>query len=1009
MSILEKRLPGNPADVDPELGDAERRQMVVAVDEAGHQHSAGEVHCPGIRPAPGLDILGGPDKDNLIAPDGDGFRLGIGRIHGVNQAALVNPIGLPTAPTNIPATPFARRVSRFPARRWWPRFPRSPEPAEMTSKSPTADVTTSRGTFSTVAATAVFSSVGSGTTAPGRGLTLDFGTLTNANTTNAATETLVVTYRAVVLNSTNNNRGNQRNNAVEWRWQDDFGPQAVQDSAPNVQLVEPTLVVFKEASPVTGQAGDTITFTIEVRQAGVSNADAFDVELSDLIPGDMTYVAGSLLHTGGVAPTVLSESGGTVTAVWNTFPDTNSSFLRFAVTLDSSVVPGQVLTNQALVLYTSLPGDVTTAQSTHNTLSTERTGDITDPGGTANDYRAADPADVTVVDPDILGKTIVATSEFLTGGTNVSIGEIVRYRLQATLIEGTNTAYQFVDRLPAGLSFIDPAQVRISFISDSPIGSAADLAGANGGPIPPTFVMPASRVTVVGQQITFDFGTLVDTDLDAGQESVVLEFNALVLNTADTNDGDVKSNVFDLMTGGELVDQSPFVDVTIVEPSITKLDKTILGPLPTDAGDPVTYRLTLSNTGAGPAWNVRVVDVLDPAYYTLLLPPTATTTCVGGVIVDRSVGTTVDIEFGCMDVGMSAEIIYTAVLKTAVEPSQVLVNTASLTYTSLTGPNGTLVNPTGSSTPGTSGSSTGERNGSGGVNDYTDTDSQSIVLQSPTFAKSLTATNQSHTTGLDVAIGEIVTYTAVITVPEGTLSGTRMVDTPEPGLAIVDVVSIVPSNAAVLATSIGTFDDVRDSANATLPVSGNTVTLNFGTLTNTDTDNGVAETLTVIYRAVVLNTVANSRGLPLVNRAEWTWSQGTLTDAAEPVTIVEPALSISKANGDPVIGDAGDVITFAILVQHHLESNADAFDVSLTDLINSLAGANKMTFVPGSVAVVNAGGAALHPGFPDETGGDLALEWNLFPLGATSTVTFAVTLDTTVTPGDILTNTADLA
>lgn len=113
---------------------------------------------------------------------------------------------------------------------------------------------------------------------------------------------------------------------------------------------------------------------------------------------------------------------------------------------------------------------------------------------------------------------------------------------------------------------------------------------------------------------------------------------------------------------------------------------------------------------------------------------------------------------------MSAEIIYTAVLKTAVEPSQVLVNTANLTYTSLTGPNGTPINPTGSSTPGTSGSSTGERNGSGGVNDYTDTDSQSIVLHSPTFAKSLTATNQSHTAGLDVAIGEIVTYTAVLTV-----------------------------------------------------------------------------------------------------------------------------------------------------------------------------------------------------------------------------------------------------
>lgn len=171
----------------------------------------------------------------------------------------------------------------------------------------------------------------------------------------------MITYRAVVLNSTDNDRGVQLNNLADWQWQDDFGPQSVQDSADNVRIVEPTLVVFKEASPVSGQAGDTITFTIEIRHAGVSNADAFDVELSDLIPADMTYVAGSLLHTGGVAPTTLSESGGTVRAVWSTFPDNNSSFLRFAVTLDSSVVPGQVITNQAQVLYTSLPGDVTTA------------------------------------------------------------------------------------------------------------------------------------------------------------------------------------------------------------------------------------------------------------------------------------------------------------------------------------------------------------------------------------------------------------------------------------------------------------------------------------------------------------------------------------------------------------------------------------------------------------------------------------------------------------------------
>jgi uncharacterized repeat protein (TIGR01451 family) len=113
------------------------------------------------------------------------------------------------------------------------------------------------------------------------------------DTDDGLAETITVTYRAVVLNGTNNNRGNQRNNLAVWQWEDDFGLQTVQDSADNVRIVEPTLIVFKEAVPLTGQAGDTITFTLGVRHVGVSNADAFNVVLTDVIPADMTYVPAS--------------------------------------------------------------------------------------------------------------------------------------------------------------------------------------------------------------------------------------------------------------------------------------------------------------------------------------------------------------------------------------------------------------------------------------------------------------------------------------------------------------------------------------------------------------------------------------------------------------------------------------------------------------------------------------------------------------------------------------------
>jgi fimbrial isopeptide formation D2 family protein/uncharacterized repeat protein (TIGR01451 family) len=824
-------------------------------------------------------------------------------------------------------------------------------------------------------------------------------------TPTTAPETLVITYRTVVLNSTNNTRGGQRRNTAVWSWQDDFGPQQVSARAPNVRIVEPTLQVVKEANPLTGEAGDAITFTLLVRHSGTSNAGAFDVVLTDLIPTNMTYVAGSLTHTGGLVPTTLVEPGTGITVVWTAFPTGSVSTLKFDATLDITILPGQIITNEAIVLYTSLPGDETVAQSPYNALSTERTGNPANPGGTANNYRTSDTAVVTVIDPRIMDKTIVQTSEPHTTGTDVAIGEIVRYRLQATMIEGTMPNVQFVDHLQPGLMFLDVGEVRVSFISDTPVTTAPDLAGANGGPIPPVFVMPADRIAVSGQQITFDFGTLINNDNDPDDEIVVIEFNALVLNTAETNDGETKANWFEIRLGQTVVATSLPVAVTIREPSIANLDKHVLGAPPLDAGDTVTYRLTYSNTGTTDAFDVRVVDALDAVYLTRSTAPAIVLAGGAAGSTDNSTGNTIDVTIARIPVGGSVTIVYSAVLTTAVEPDSVVSNTANLTYTSLPGLNGTVNNPTGSSTPGGSGSADGERNGSGGVNDYADSDIETIRVQLPSLSKSLIATNQPHTLDRDVAIGEIVTYEVVVTVPEGTMSAAVLVDTPSAGLAIVDVVSVV-SNSAALSTSVGTFVQVRDNANGALPASGSSVTFDFGTLINADTDNTVTETITIVYRAVVLNAAANVRDSELDNAATLAWSQGELTDSAGAVIVVEPTLTIDKLDGVPIMGDAGDIVTFEILVQHAPGSNADAFDVNLADWINSIA--NKLTYVPGTLSVVNVGGAVLAAGSPSDAGGDVAIVWSQFPLSASAAITFDVVLDIDVQPGEILINSASL-
>ena len=175
----------------------------------------------------------------------------------------------------------------------------------LDSIAATPGLSTSEGTFADVLAAAVISDVGSGDQNMGRRVEMDFGTVTNGNTDNGTNEVISITYTVVVLNNTGNVRGQQRNNNAQWIY--DGGTSS--DRAPNVRIVEPLIDVTKTVAPTTGDGGDTLTYTIDVfHQCVQNNADAYDLNLADTIPANVTYVPGSLQNTAGVAPTTLTES-----------------------------------------------------------------------------------------------------------------------------------------------------------------------------------------------------------------------------------------------------------------------------------------------------------------------------------------------------------------------------------------------------------------------------------------------------------------------------------------------------------------------------------------------------------------------------------------------------------------------------------------------------------------------------------------------------------------------------
>ncbi|MCJ7824909.1 MAG: isopeptide-forming domain-containing fimbrial protein, partial [Anaerolineales bacterium] len=175
-------------------------------------------------------------------------------------------------------------------------------------------------------------------------LTFKLGDVDNTNLTDVV-ETIEIEYRAVVLNVATNQDGDTLSNSAVLSW---TGGALSPASAPVITVIEPKLLVSKVPSPSDGDAGDTISFTITVEHdqetiidLGVSNADAFELSLSDTLPVGLTYIGSGLDCTGGsINPDTCSFAGYTLTEAWTQltgFPLGSTSVFTFDVTLDASV------------------------------------------------------------------------------------------------------------------------------------------------------------------------------------------------------------------------------------------------------------------------------------------------------------------------------------------------------------------------------------------------------------------------------------------------------------------------------------------------------------------------------------------------------------------------------------------------------------------------------------------------------------------------------------------------
>ncbi len=855
----------------------------------------------------------------------------------------------------------------------------------------------------------------------GQTVTLGLGNVVNTNSDNSVPETVTLTYRAVVLNVLANQQGTNLNNSAIVSWTGGALPAV---SSTQIGVVEPNVTTTKTAtvgaSGTVGDAGDAIQYVITLRNT--SGYTAYDVTISDSLP--LRSGTGSLI----VSPTfTVADTAGLVTAAdfelvgdnttgWIlqtpagvSFDMAHNATRTISITVNGTLAilvrPDETITNTVQSRFTSRDGEPGTL-SIYNANSTERTG-ANGPGAGLNNYANNGAVNIDIYDATPV-KSLPTSSESTTLGNALTIGEVARFRIYSRLAEGTATTFQLIDQLPTGMRMLNDGTAMIAFVSNgggitsSTIpGSGMSVAGneLTLSGVTPSFVFPTASVTggpfVSGTDPTFNFGTLVNSDSDADQEFVVLEFNALVENIATNQAGTTRANTSTVRVNAAAAGStSNTVNATLVEPSITNLVKTA-NPTTGDAGDTISYRITFSNPSAASvtsAFDLRLTDTL-PVGLRLNLASITTTVILGGSVTDSSAGNTIDIQISSLAPNGTVQIDYTAELLGSVQPEQSLLNTATLVYTSLPG-DGTTGNPTGTNTPGPAGSATGERTGTGGINDYNDTDDATVTVDEPAFSKIILTTNQSSTTGTNVTIGELIEYELTFAVVEGVSTGVTVLDQFPLGMAIVSLDSITASPSLSTSAS-GGFSGAL--AATTIQAGGHEFEIDLQNIANSDVDNSTVETVQIRYTAVVLNVVGNQNGSNLINTATVAYSSGDVTTTAPAVRVVEPDLNTTKSASQSV-GDAGGAaITFQIVVSHDALSTTDAMNVSVRDVLPT-----GFDYVPASLTHISGVAASSLT----ESSGTFTATYDSFPLGSTSTWSFAATLNDTTTPGQSLTNTA---
>ena len=848
----------------------------------------------------------------------------------------------------------------------------------------------------------------------------------------AGEQTITVTFIARVENVAANVEGKSLNNTdAEVRYELNTVPQTVELVDVNIVVREPVVTVTKTIAPKANvDAGDQLAVTIQVKNTSAT-VDAHNVRVTeDFSAEDFSYVAGNV---GGTVPETVDETNAAAPFfIYEKLTPGQTKSFTYPITVNTGAQPLENLSNTVRSNWTSLASSSVALNTGTGIIGPDgsalgmRNGEIPGDGG-LNDYEAMDTDNLT-----IRGVTAIKADENLPVIFPADVpGARHSFSITIDLPEGTTNDLVVTDQLNAGSNGLvlennATYDVAFTFTGIDTINGSA-VAGLADNTAVEAALMAFAADQATGT-VTWNFGTVVtakENDTPGGgalAPQIVIDYTARIDNAADNQAGTVHENLATVTydhgeTAAMETVNAGAVSLTVLEPqltvtkegrNITRGDGGFLSMTAPDAGDILEFRITITNgdSNAYTAYDINIEDSLPEGLVMTADFP------AGGITTDPdksgsgAAGDAQTLVWGRMQstplnldlaANTSIQFTYQAKVLDFVEPGQEFLNAVAVDWTSL------------------SGSNADERTGSGGVDDYRNTDTFATTNRDDT---SFTKARTSDTYGAgdnDVRIGDLVTFTLTVGLTEGLTSNLVVEDTLPGGLAFYDTVSI-NGDATAPYSSANKFTYADIPAGDT-PLDGETgtVTWTLGDVTNANFDINTpgVDTFTIVYRARIGNaagfgltpsirTVSNAATL---NYVEYDNSPQQLSDSVS-IDVVQPALESTKGlalGQTPLVNPLG-MVRYKITITNN--GDAAAYNTVVAD---TLPAGMRMNAPALTSATLGLASVVLAPlSFDASTG---SVSWTLDdsqPIlpGESLVIEYTATVDDRVKAGTELTNQA---